>query len=206
MRFFLKAALVIAPLALATAANAQIVNVNAATSGCVNSAFCDGSPHWPAGTIIGDLLAPTQLILGPGTYSITNATGMVGANPDYTAWRFNGGDNWVWAFMMINDADKSLIVQGCCGAAVYSTQAAAAADPFPVNYFTTFTLATTTTLDFITEDYFPGDNAGGVSLDIQAAKTTVSTDAAPEPETWALMLPGLVLIGGVAQRKRAAKK
>jgi hypothetical protein len=45
-----------------------------------------------------------------------------------------------------------------------------------------------------------------VSLNIQPAKSTVTTDAAPEPETWALMLPGLVLIGGAAQRKRAAKK
>jgi hypothetical protein len=204
MKSLLKAALVIVPLSIGTTAHAQIVNVNAALSGCVDPSKCGGSPHEPAGAFIGALQNPVQLLLDAGTYTITNASGLVGANPDYTAWRFNAANNWVWSFMMINDADKTVIVQGCCGPAVFSTQAAAASDSFAQDYFTTFTLSATTTLDFITEDYFPPDNAGGVSLNIRPASTT--TDAAPEPETLALLRPGLAVIGGVARRKRAAKK
>jgi hypothetical protein len=206
MKSLLKTALALIPLAVGTTASAQIVNVDASVTGCANFAACSGA-HLPAGAFIGDLLSPVQLILGPGTYTITNASLLPGADPQYSAWRFNGADNWVWAFMMINDADKTVIVEGCCGAQVYNSQAAAAADPFAQNFFASFTLATTTTLDFITEDYYPPDNAGGVSLDIEpASKTPISTSAAPEPATLALLFPGVLLMGGMARRRRAAKR
>lgn len=188
-------------LALSTGAHATTVVIDAATSGCVNSSQCDGSPHWPAGTHIGDLYAPTQLTLAAGTYTITNGSNDPGANPQFSAWRFDGGPQWVWAFMMIDDASKDLLLQGCCGDRVYDNQADAANQTFARDYTATFTLAATTTLDFITEDYYPWDNAGGVTLDIQPAGVAAPV---PEPQSLALMLAGLAALASAARRRARA--
>jgi len=179
-------------------AQATTVVIDATTSGCVNVGQCDGSPHQPAGTVIGALLAPTQLVLGAGTYTITNGSLDAGADPQYSAWRFNGGDNWVWAFMMIDDATKTLLVQGCCGDQVYGTQAGAAGQAFAQTYSTSFTLTQATTLDFITEDYYPYDNAGGITLDIERA----GPSAVPEPSGLTLALAGLGAVVAIARRRR----
>jgi hypothetical protein len=56
------------------------------------------------------------------------------------------------------------------------------------NFYTTFTLANTSTLDFMVNDYGLSDNAGGVSLDIQSLTATV-----PEPSSF--ILCGLGAIG-----------
>ena len=185
--------------AVAGSAHATTVVIDASISGCANAYYCDGSPHWPAGTDIGALLAPTQLTLGAGTYTITNGSLLKGADPSYSAWRFNGGQNWVWAFMMIDDATRTLLVQGCCGDQVYGSQAGAASQDFAVNYSATFTLDQTTTLDFITEDYYPYDNAGGMTLDIEPA----GPSAVPEPSGVALTLAGLAALASIARRRRA---
>lgn len=184
-------------LALCGAAQAVIVNIDAAVTGCQNSSNCDGSPHLLPGAYVGPLINPAQLTLAAGTYTITNGAGLAGANPNFTAWRFNGGDNWVWAFEVIDDATKTMLVQGCCGDIV-NNQAGAANQTFAQNYSSTLTLLATTTLDFITEDYYPYDNAGGIAL-----KITSSTAPVPEPTTWALMFAGLCGLG-MAARKRSA--
>ena len=185
--------------ALCDGAHATTVVIDASTSGCQNGYLCDGSPHEPVGTNIGTLIAPTQLTLGAGSYTITNGSLLPGADPKYSAWRFNGGDNWVWAFEMIDDATGKLLVQGCCGDLVYNTQAGAAGQAFAQTYSGSFTLAGTTTLDFITEDYYPYDNAGGMTLDIERSDVT----AVPEPQAPALMLAGLAALGAVARRRIA---
>jgi hypothetical protein len=184
--------------ALCSPAHATTVVIDASLSGCQNAAECDGAPHQPAGTIIGALYAPTQLTLGAGSYTITNGSLQVGADAAFSAWRFNGADNWVWAFMMIDDSTKALLIQGCCGDQVYNNQMGAANQDFARNYSATFTLAQQTTLDFITEDYYPWDNAGGMTLDIEPAHAA----AVPEPQSLATMLAALAALGTIARRRR----
>ena len=192
MKSILKIAALALPLwlALSAPAHAVIVNIDAAVTGCQNAGNCDGSPHLQPGDYVGPLINPVQLTLDAGTYTITNGSNMQGANPNFTAWRFNGADNWVWAFEIIDDASKKMLVQGCCGDFVYNTQAGAANQAFAQNYSSTLTLTATTTLDFITEDYYPYDNAGGVALNIES-----SAAAVPEPSTIVLMLAGLGFVG-----------
>lgn len=174
-----------------------IVNIDAAVTGCTNYAYCGGQHLAPGVLLQADLLAPTSVTLDAGTYTITNGSGEVGANPNFTSWNYNtGGDNWVWAFMAIDHATKIVVVEGCCGQ-LFTTKAGAASQAFAQNYSTTFTLASTTTLDFITEDYIPGDNAGGVALKITGGVAPV-----PEPETLAMLLAGLGVVGYAVRRKR----
>ena len=195
----LAAAALPALAALCAPAHATTVVIDASKSGCVQVSQCDGSPHQPPGTVIGDLYSPTQITLAAGTYTITNGSLKEGADPTFSAWRFNGGDNWVWAFMMIDDASKTLLIQGCCGDQVYNNRADAASQSFAVNYSQSFTLASTTTLDFITEDYYAPDNAGGMTLDIERAGVA----AVPEPGSLALMLAGLGAVAMAARRRDA---
>jgi hypothetical protein len=176
----------------ASPANALIVNIDATVSGC-DVSDCNGV-HPPPGTILGAIFSPVQVTLGPGTYTITNGNGDPGANPNFTAWNFNDGGqsnpnfNWVWSFIVANDANREVLVEGCCGSAVFTSQAAAATQPFATNFSTSLLLTQTTTLDFLIEDFFLSDNLGGMALNVTPA-------AVPGPIAGA-GLPGLILAGG----------
>lgn len=201
MKTFLAAAGAAALLAVPAAASATIVNINAAVSGC-DFAHCSGQ-HVGPGTVINSVISPTQLMLNAGSYTVTNANGMAGANPADTAWNFNsGGPNWIWAFMAINDSNLTVLLDSLpdAGITVVSTQAAAAAQPDAVNYMGHFTLAQTTTIDFVTEDYYPPDNLGGVALNVQ--RDGGAAPGVPEPATWGLMLVGFGGLGAVLRRRR----
>ncbi|MDQ2666515.1 MAG: hypothetical protein M3Z05_10955, partial [Gemmatimonadota bacterium] len=121
----MKTMLVALPLALGigSVAQGQIVEIDGAVTGC---SFGDcGTFARPAGTpLLGPLQSPAQLTLAAGTYNITNAALLPDADPYFSAWRFNGGNNWVWQYMMIDDATRTVVHDECCGQ-VYSTQAGA---------------------------------------------------------------------------------
>ena len=171
--------------------SAAIVNVSASVTGC-DFNHCSGGHPGP-GVVVDSILNPAQITLGPGSYTITNGSGKVGANPDYTAWNFNdAGANWLWAFVAIDDGSRTVLLDSLpdAGITVVATQAAAAAEAAAKNYVGHVTLIKQRTIDFVTEDYYPYDNLGGVALEI-----TRDTPAVPEPATWALFLAGFVAIG-----------
>lgn len=180
-------------LATTGAAHAMVINIDATLSGCTP---CNGSPHPAVGDILTSIIYPTQLTLGPGTYTVTNGIASVGANPSYSAWRWNGdlGYNWTWSFVIANDANKKVLMDGCCPSVSFPTQSAAALDSFGQNFSQVFTLAQQTTLDFVIEDYYPPDNAGGVALLIT-----------PEPSTALLVFLGIAGFSAWRSRRRAGR-
>jgi hypothetical protein len=169
-----------------------IVNVDATLYGFKYPATGVSDPAPNPGDVITPIsLAPggalNQLTLPAGTYTIRNATGMAGANPNFTGWRFNAADNWVWSIVLADDATDKVIFYADRGG-VQSSQAAIAADPTVQNFSGTFTLPATTKVDFMIRDYFLPDNAGGVAVVIPAA-------AVPEPGGVVLFVIGGAFAG-----------
>ena len=152
-----------------------IVNIDAKVSGY------DGLSTFPPQPVIGDTLIPfqpMQVTLGPGTYTITNASSAAGVLPGATAsfqgWRFDSGSaDWAWVFVMADASTNKIIGGGDEDPnnhnSPFPSQQAAASDPAVENFMTTLTLSTTTTVDFMIRDFSAGlsDNAGGISLDIE---------------------------------------
>jgi hypothetical protein len=135
-----------------------------------------------------------ELTLAAGTYDITNATGLPGANPNYTAWSYNlGTSSWVWAFVVANSAG---IVLDYEAARLGNSQTAVAALPSVINFESTLTLAAPTTVAFTLCDYYVLDNGGGIALNVQ------SVGAVPEASTRAMILLGFAGIGVMTYRRR----
>jgi hypothetical protein len=166
-------AFVTVSLALLTPVQATIVNIDATRYGF----------HYPGGgsdpaPVPGQVIVPitnppgqpfNQLTLNAGTYRIKNATGLVGADPQYTAWNFNTSQSptWTWVFVIADNATNKVVFYGePAGLTLGTTQAAVASQSCVRNYSATFSLATPTTLNFMIRDWFLADNAGGVALDI----------------------------------------
>jgi hypothetical protein len=191
----------------------QIVDINSQVSGCSQ---CSGVAQVTPGTFLSDIYLPVQLTLGPGTYNVSNADTTIGSYD--SAWNFEGypsSGNWVWSFVMAADngsGTAGTVILDDYIAGVYATQALAAGatgiDTYDdltllsgtstAGFVDSFTLASTTTLDFMIDDYDLGDNGGGVSLDITPAGSGV-----PEPSTVVLTLAGLagcMLLRRVASR------
>jgi hypothetical protein len=179
----------------------QVVNISATqngedTGGVNCSVACEGA-----------LIDPVQVTLGPGTYSITDAystsTGLA-AGALYDAWNYSSG--WVWHW-------KALLDDGSGGSTInpsnYSNYLLLDVDPTQVfgseadaaafgasTPAQTFTLNSTTTVDFVVNDYFLGDNTGGVSLLLS------SVSSLPEPSTWAMMLIGFGAVGFALKKQK----
>lgn len=145
-----------------TAAAQVVVNVDATRYGF---AFPTDPAPVP-GQIVTPITNPSgqarnQIVLGPGRYRVSNATGRPGANPAFTAWNYSGG--WVWSIVLANDATGAVLAY-TDAPAQFGSQAAAAASPLVAAVSTTFTLSGTTTVDLFIRDYFLPDNQGGVAV------------------------------------------
>jgi hypothetical protein len=176
-------------LILTSTCQAVIINIDAIKYGCTPT-----DPIPQPGDIITPVTNPAgqpllTLTLPAGTYSITNATGMVGANPNFNAWRFNG-TGWTWSFMITDDATKKVIIYGALSPPVFNYDRAAAANE-AMGYYAEISLPTTTTLDFMMRDYGLTDNVGGVALSINAV------NAVPVPGAVWLLGSGLLGLGAL---------
>ena len=123
---------------------------------------------------------PLQVTLPAGTYSITNAA----ATGNYSAWNFNTSNGgWVWSFVIASDngnntanvlkvgwvdvnAPTQAAAAGATNVASHSFGNVLNPSTSVAAFFDTFSLATTTTLDFFIIDGFLPDNLGGVALNI----------------------------------------
>jgi hypothetical protein len=206
------ASVAIGLLLTAGISSAAIVNIDAALYG--HSAFDSFSPApgglvtpvGPGGNVFSGLSGGVldQLTLGAGTYSVTNATGSLGANTNFTGWNFDTRQDqetdpsWVWSAIIANDATHVIVSVPNAGGA-QASPAAIAAQPDVQDFSATFTLAATTTLDFMVNDYGLGDNAGGISLNIQSLTETV-----PEPSSF--ILCGLGAIGLLVATHRCRQR
>jgi hypothetical protein len=192
-----------------SAADAQTiytVNIDATANG----SYVAGGPQNLLPGTTAQPYNPVQLTLGAGIYQITNAA----SSGYYSAWNFQGSglsstSNWVWSFEMavdggaiIEDAyvnfntSSKALAAGITGTPTYNGNTLLGATS-TAGFYDTFTLSTTTLLDFYVDDYNGGlgDNYGGVSLNIQAV---------PEPSTYAA-LSGLAALGFAAYRRQQKK-
>jgi hypothetical protein len=160
-------------------------------------------------TCNGALIDPVQVTLGPGSYTISDAwSPTTGLEPGalYEAGNFEAGNPvaWGWHWKVLTD-------DGHDGATISPSNYAShlIADIDPTEAFSTesagalfgyetpalhFTLSTKTTLDFVINDYYLPDNAGGVSLDLHGGPSPV-----PEASTWAMILLGFAGFGFVGR-------
>jgi hypothetical protein len=196
---------------IASPASAMVINI----SGTQNGEQSEGGPEET-----GALISPVQVTFQPGTYLISDAY-----NPSqgyesgaiYDAWNFEAGNPQAWAWHW-----KALLDDGADGATInssnYSAHLLLDVDSLnPQDTFTsesaaaafgaattpsTLTFTATTTVDFIVDDYYLPDNAGGVSLDIQSLSTAPA--AVPETASWAMMLCGFGLVGTGLRRRKVA--
>lgn len=179
---------------LAGTAHATVINIDARQYGF---AF----PTDPA-PVVGQVITPItnpaggsllQLTLDPGVYRISNATGMVGADPSFTGWNFSGG--WVWS-VVVADATTHQVVYYADRGGVQGSQAGIAAQPDVQSFQDLFILTQPTTLDFMIRDYYLPDNAGGVAVDVSPV---------PELPVPALLALGLAGVGLWRRRSGALR-
>jgi hypothetical protein len=211
--------LVFAAMAMATNARATVVDISAGPNGwgCTS---CFGGPA-SLGSAPGDVVTlvntgesgPLQVTLAAGTYNITNASPLTG---NFSAWRFDSGNDWAWNFAIGSDNGNgtATVVEVGSVNATSATQAGMAnltnvqtfhfgtlidQNGSTAGFHDTLTLAATTTLDFFIIDGFLTDNAGGVALDLELAGQTNST---PLPSALPLFASGLGFVGYMARRRR----
>jgi hypothetical protein len=174
-------------------AHATVVNISTSLNGNP-VVFADPTPGI---TDVG-----TTLQLAAGTYRVAAVdTSFAGAQ--YTAaLRFSGvsvptvGYEWNH-FISINGAAgvKHGYGEGAPSQdGDYQATAALAFAHAPAAY--QFTLSNPSAVTFYWRDSEFGDNSGGISLNVTAV---------PEPESYALMLAGLGMLGFLARRKQAKK-
>ncbi len=188
----------------ASASADAIININAQVSGeqigdvsC--TVTCDGA-----------LISPVQVTLGPGTYSFSDAYGQPGAL--YDAWNYSSGWAWHWKVLYDDGSGGSTVSPANYGtyliADVDPTQSfgdeSSAASLGQSTAAVTITLASTTTLDFVVNDYYLPDNSGGVSLGDTCTAGGCLSSPVPEPSSWVLCATAFLLTAGRLRRRSAS--
>jgi hypothetical protein len=184
-------ALAVVGLLAASAAQAQIVNIDATHGFKYENGGSDPAPL--PGQGINPIGVPLLLTLDPGTYQLTNAAGQPGA--DFSAWSFNVNTaSWIWA-SLIYDAGTNQTLRYFEAGSVQNRPAAVAAQPAAQSFSEQLLLTQRTTVGFTLRDYFVPDNAGGISVRVTAVSPI------PESGAAALMLAGLGAVGLFARRR-----
>jgi hypothetical protein len=210
-------------VAIAGVAQATTVSIDGGPTGwgCTS---CFGGP--PALVGVGHTVTldnegkpgPLQLTLGAGTYAVTNASQSLS---NYSAFRFDGGgSDWAWNYVIASDNGNNtanVVKVGYLAGVLPSQsawQSATGLQSFywdngahlvdgnvaTTGYRDTFTLGSTTTLDFFVIDGFLSDNAGGIALNIAPVAAT------PIPATLPLFASALGVLGFAARRRRRDAK
>ncbi len=187
-----------------SAANADIIYINAQVNGASTAGGGPTNPDVLPGAYLPDIYAPkNQLTLTAGTYLVTNAA----TSGTYSAWNYEGfpsSSNWAWSFLIADDQTSTVLVDGWVDGTA-STQAGVAgltgittwngntllSATSTAGFTYTLTLAQTTTLDFLIDDYYLPDNGGGVALNI----SPLAPPSAPEPSTLTLFGIAAATIG-----------
>ena len=122
---FLRTAIALSATAICAAAEATIVTIDAAQYGASSASGGPNQPNVQPGAVLNNIYSPKDQLILRGTYTITNAA----TSGYYSAWNFQGypsTPNWVWSFLIADDATSTVIDDGYVGG-VEPTQAAMAA-------------------------------------------------------------------------------
>jgi hypothetical protein len=141
----------------------------------------------------GNYVRGVERLLPAGEYLVSSVGRADGAAFEYDAWNYAGG--WLNQYFVHTSAGTTFrgTLNPGAGWHIFGTPGEALATAKATFSPLRLVVPTTQTVQFGIADSFYGDNSAGISLNVAAI---------PEPESYALMLAGLGLIG-LARRRIA---